>query len=162
VVLRLFKEHRAYYPDTVCLIDRDGETPNAFAWYRAGQKFILFTGAFLRVSGLYQDAFSLVLSVLEAHLGGARSAADADYEAVAYYLREKYDGPRYASVVTSALEQVRTLFDSVSPGNQGVGRSGMTSLPATGDRLRTYEDAISFRRRTQSSAFEGRIPKPRP
>ncbi|WIM93013.1 hypothetical protein ACTOB_004978 [Actinoplanes oblitus] len=146
VMLRLFKEHRAYHPDTVCIIDRDGETPNAFSWYRAGQKFILFTGAFLRVKGLYREFYSLVLSVLQAHVDGTPSATDADYEAVAYHLREKYDGPHYATTVTGALEQAATLFASVSSENSGAGQIGTTELPSVGDRLQTYQGAISFRR----------------
>jgi len=150
MMLRLFKEHRAYYPDTICLIDGDAETPNAYAWYRAGQKHILFTGPFLRISGLYREAHSLVLAVQQAHLNGPKSGADADYEAVAQILRVKSDGPQYVELMTGALEQLALLFGMVSEPNREGARVGTTVLAGIDDRLQIYDNAIRFKRPTSS------------
>lgn len=143
---RLFKEHRAYFPETICLLDRDNLTPNVYAWSRAGQKIVLFTGAFARIQGLFRESYSLVLAVMQAHLNGTTSVANADCEAVAYLLREKYDGPQYASLMTAALEQLNGLFATFSPETRGGGTDKGATLPSTDIRLRIYDDAISFRR----------------
>lgn len=141
-VIQLFNNFKAYYPDTVFLLDWNNELPNAYAWTSAssGQRFVVCTGGLVRVEKLYVDGLALILAVVIERLNGAECLGDADYAAATLGLRKIWHDEYWPTMITSALDQAKELFRNIR--EQPVGNP--CEAPTTDCRMQTYKRALSF------------------
>jgi hypothetical protein len=143
-ILKLFDVNRAFHPKTICLLDWYNHEPNAYAWSQQGQDFILITGGLARVQRIYSEGFSLILSVMQAHIDGAQSVGEADYSGMEEEMRTTWDDHLYRVIVPKAMEQIRLLFRYISDDNAAGDPQDVLNNPSIECRLQTYQNAIGF------------------
>ncbi|MGB8266933.1 MAG: hypothetical protein WCE44_11450, partial [Candidatus Velthaea sp.] len=85
LVLSTFQYVRATGGDEVTYIfDPYNELPNAYAFMRERQRFVVVTGGLARVDGLYWEGMSLIAAAMRSYLReGIACVGESDYNAVA-------------------------------------------------------------------------------
>jgi hypothetical protein len=131
---------RALNPGVIYLLDWNNSLPNAYGWRSAGQTFVLITGGFARLEGLYTEGLSLILSSVQARLNGAPCAADADYVAITRIMRDIWPGQMVPTIFPAAIDQVRMALELVK--EPVVGNN--CESPTTDCRVETFVRGISF------------------
>ncbi|NEQ34882.1 MAG: hypothetical protein F6K40_00575 [Okeania sp. SIO3I5] len=144
-ILRLFKTNSAFHPHTICFLDWYNDEPNAYAWNQHGQKFILIAGGLARVGGMYVEGFSLILSVMQARLEGAKFVGEADYNGINEEMRTTWGQENlYMTIVEAGIEQIRHLFQNISNENAAGDPQGILNNPSIQCRLETYKNGRSL------------------
>lgn len=134
---------RAGIPNVLFIIDWRNETPNVYTFIDAGQTFIVITGGFLRIQGVYSDLVLLALVSMAARTSGFPCVCASDYQALAYGLRQLLADETFVHIVTRALEQIDGIFQLIG-GNGERPADERCKDPGIACRQKTLTAALSF------------------
>jgi hypothetical protein len=142
-VFYLFEQSRRLYPDIICILDWRARSPNAYAWQSGGQKFILLSGALVRLKQLYIDGLSLILASLQASLQRQACVCEWDYEATSAIARRTWPDDVLATLIPAGIQQLEHMFSLVKPDDEPDGKDPC-DLPALDCRIKSYWAGFSF------------------
>ncbi|MQA19850.1 hypothetical protein [Rugamonas rivuli] len=133
---------RTVYPNLVFLVDWRSTEPNVSAFVSDGQSFVVISGAFLRLPGVFSELALIALTSMAERLGGRNCVCDADYQAVAYVLRRMVTDTVYVGVVSRGLEQFGALCKLF--GVESAADLDPCANPGIACRQQTMTNALSF------------------
>ena len=126
--------------DVIYILDANNLLPNAYAFMRDRQRFVVFNAGLARVDGLYWEGMSLIAAAMRSYLReGIACVGESDYNAVAEELRLVWYNDLYIQAVNGGIEQMKHLFSFMK--QTGGGGTDVCRNPSLACRTQTYENA---------------------
>lgn len=100
----------AFYPALKYILDWDNDLPNAYAFRKRDQTFLVITGGLARIKILNRNGVGLVLASMIAHTQGHYCVGEADYHATADVLRLMWNAELFANTYITSVQQMEEVF----------------------------------------------------
>ncbi len=147
----LFEVYNAFYPDVNFYLDWSNTSPNAYAFTEYGRQFIVIPGGLVRVDGLQEEAYAMIIAHMLAYFSG-EEPVDADgmscmgqaaFFGTGTILRQAWNGNAWFNMALKGREQLVNFFDLIDPTNKEGNPADVCGDPSIDCRIKTIEVAIS-------------------
>jgi hypothetical protein len=135
----LFSIAATFYPDPTYILDWDNDLPNAYAFRRREQTFIVINGGLARIKLLNRNGMALVLGAMIAHTLGSYCVGEADYYGVADVMRLMWNAELFGNAYVAATQQIGEIFAELPDNGTNV---DTCAEPSTSCRLSAYRAGL--------------------
>ncbi len=145
----LFKLFKGFYPEVTFYLDENNDTPNAYSFFEYDKPFVVITGRLLRTHCVMFESLALIIAHELGHLYGGKPqdrhgytcAGMADFVAISAVIPEVWFGYYSINIVKDSIEQIRKLFEFISPKHREGIPGNKCSHISIDCRLKSIENA---------------------